>query len=63
MMRKVALEVVKLATEMLDTVVSLLAGTVYSVVTVVADGLDCPRIFFATLSPFGYAPMSMKVAG
>jgi hypothetical protein len=41
--RNVAAVDVRLATEILDTTADVEAGTVYSVVAVVADGFDCPR--------------------
>jgi hypothetical protein len=49
--RKVAAVAVRLATEIVDTTASLPDGTVYRVVSVVADGLDCPRTFLAIISP------------
>jgi hypothetical protein len=45
--RNVAAVVVRLAIEIDDTTASLDAGTVYRVVSVVADGFDCPRTFLA----------------
>ena len=43
----VAAVAVRFAIEILDTTASLAEGTVYTVVTVVADGFDCPRTFLA----------------
>jgi hypothetical protein len=45
----VAEVVVRLATEIDETTASFAEGTVYRVVSVVADGFTCPSTFFAII--------------
>lgn len=51
-------EVPRFATFIVDTIVDVADGTVYKVVSVLADGFDCPRTLYVVA--IAYAPIKRK---